>query len=79
MPATEGGLFTSRDSGDLAQGMEPRASEELPGDWQLLHEEHKLNQFAAVGLCNGNAELVGVLSLAAKGGFWGWWCVGCLP
>ncbi|EFJ45099.1 hypothetical protein VOLCADRAFT_94591 [Volvox carteri f. nagariensis] len=65
-----GGIaVSSRDSGDAApsHSLEQRPAEDLPGDWQMLFEEHGLNQFAAVALMNADAEVVGVLSLAAKG------------
>ncbi|GIM04743.1 hypothetical protein Vretimale_9242 [Volvox reticuliferus] len=54
-------------SGNVAPSLEHRTSDDLPGDWQLLHEEYGLNQFAAVALVNVDEEVMGVLSLAAKG------------
>ncbi|GIL50590.1 hypothetical protein Vafri_6721 [Volvox africanus] len=61
------GASSSQDSGDVPPSFEHRTSDDLPGDWQLLHEEYGLNQFAAVALVNADEEVMGVLSLGAKG------------
>ncbi|GLC56327.1 hypothetical protein PLESTB_001092900 [Pleodorina starrii] len=49
--------------GGAVSGPDP----DLPGDWQLLAEEHGLTQFAGVLWTTDAGEPLGVLSLAAKG------------
>ncbi|GLC77167.1 hypothetical protein PLESTF_001893600 [Pleodorina starrii] len=74
-PAGAGAAGLSSRGSDSTPAASPCPSQEplrgpdpdLPGDWQLLAEEHGLTQFAAVALVNADMDIVGVLSLASKG------------